>query len=69
MADGKQVEEPLVDKDGRERWIETIKTPIYNDNGEIIGTAGIARDITRRKRAEEQLKKRETGTGGQVTES
>jgi len=55
----KQVEEPLVDKDGRERWIETIKTPIYNDNGEIIGTAGIARDITRRKRAENELKNRE----------
>jgi DNA-binding CsgD family transcriptional regulator len=55
----KQVEEPLVGKDGRERWIETIKTPIYNDNGEIIGTAGIARDITRRKRAENELKNRE----------
>jgi PAS domain S-box-containing protein len=55
----KQVEEPLVDKDGREIWIETIKTPIYNDNGEIIGTAGIARDITGRKRAEDELKKRE----------
>jgi len=55
----KQVEEPLVDKDGREIWIETIKTPIYNEEGEIIGTAGIARDITRRKRAEDDLKKRE----------
>ena len=55
----KQVEEPLVDKNGRETWIETIKTPIYGDKGEIIGTAGIARDITRRKHAENELKKRE----------
>ncbi|MCX5855113.1 MAG: PAS domain S-box protein [Deltaproteobacteria bacterium] len=55
----KQVEEPLVDKNGRKTWLETIKTPIFGDRGEIIGTAGIARDITLRKRAEEELKKRE----------
>ncbi len=55
----KQVEEPLVDKNGRETWLETIKTPIFGDRGEIIGTAGIARDITLRKRAEDELKKRE----------
>jgi len=55
----KQVEEPLVDKDGREMWLETIKTPIHNTRGEIIGTAGISRDISLRKRAEEELKKRE----------
>ncbi len=55
----KQVEEPLVDKEGRKIWIETIKTPIHNAYGEIIGTAGIARDITLRKHAEEELKKRE----------
>lgn len=55
----KRVEEPIVVKDGREIWADTIKTPIYSDSGEIIGTAGIARDITRRKCAEEELKKRE----------
>ena len=35
---------------------ETIKTPIYNSQGEIVGTAGIARNITERKKAEEALK-------------
>jgi PAS domain S-box-containing protein len=55
----KRVEEPVVVKDGREIWADTIKTPLYGNNGEIIGTAGIARDITRRKRAEDELKKRE----------
>jgi|GEM_PF-435757 len=55
----KRVEEPLVDKNGREIWLETIKTPIFNDTGDIIGTAGISRDITRRKHAEEELRKRE----------
>jgi PAS domain S-box-containing protein len=59
----KRVEEPVVVKDGREIWADTIKTPIYSDNGEIIGTAGIARDITRRKQAEDELKKRERELG------
>jgi len=55
----KRVEEPIVVRNGTEIWADTIKTPIYSDSGEIIGTAGIARDITRRKRAEDELKKRE----------
>jgi len=53
----KLLEEPLVDKDGNKIWIETIKTPIYNGKGEVIGTTGIARDITERKQAEEALRR------------
>jgi diguanylate cyclase (GGDEF)-like protein/PAS domain S-box-containing protein len=52
----KCVEEPLADREGKIQWIETIKTPIYNDNNEIIGTTGIARDITERRRYEERLR-------------
>jgi len=51
----KQVEEPLIDSTGRRQWIETIKTPIMDDQGRIIGTTGIARDVTERKRAEEKI--------------
>ncbi|MCL5037878.1 MAG: PAS domain S-box protein [Chloroflexi bacterium] len=51
----KRVEETLADKDGTIKWIETIKTPIFDENGEVTGTTGIARDITRRKKAEEDL--------------
>lgn len=53
----KSVEEPLTDSKGRRIWIHTIKTPIFDESGEVVGTTGIARDITVRKGAEEELKK------------
>jgi PAS domain S-box-containing protein len=46
----------LTDSEGKYLWIETTKTPIYDEHGNFIGTAGIARDITERKRAEEKLR-------------
>ncbi|MDD3988030.1 MAG: diguanylate cyclase [Candidatus Omnitrophica bacterium] len=52
----KCIEEPLSDKEGKIKWIETIKTPIYGDKRDIIGTVGIARDITDRKKYEDRLK-------------
>lgn len=52
----KHIEEPLVDAQGVTRWIETFKTRIVGDNGEVIGTTGIARDITERKQAVEALR-------------
>ncbi|MFA5311006.1 MAG: diguanylate cyclase [Candidatus Omnitrophota bacterium] len=52
----KRIEEPLSDKEGRIKWIETIKTPICADKGDIIGTVGIARDITERKKYEDRLR-------------
>lgn len=55
----KIIEEPTYNKDGVEILLETVKTPIFNDKGEVIGTSGIARDITLRKRLESQLKESE----------
>ncbi|MGD9331402.1 MAG: PAS domain S-box protein, partial [Desulfobacterales bacterium] len=51
----KTVEEPLLVSSGQRKLIETIKTPIFDDEGHLIGTTGIARDITRRKQLEEDL--------------
>lgn len=48
-------EELLVVSDGSLRWFETAKSPFCNEKGAIIGTTGIARDITERKEAERTL--------------
>lgn len=53
----KRVEEPLSNSMGRRIWIETVKRPILNDSGEVIGTVGSARDITERKEADTILRK------------
>nr|WP_320011486.1 PAS domain S-box protein [uncultured Desulfobulbus sp.] len=48
-------EEVIFDK-GQRRWFETFKTPISDNQDIVIGSAGYARDITERRRAEEALK-------------
>ena len=50
-------EEFLPDQDGCPRWFETIKYPVCNQRMEVIGTAGLARDITERKQAEDALRR------------
>lgn len=44
---------------GFHAWIETAKAPVYNDDRRIIGTVGIARDVTSRHDAEDALRQRE----------
>jgi sigma-B regulation protein RsbU (phosphoserine phosphatase) len=41
--------------DGHETWVSTSKLPLRDPNGHIIGTFGLSRDITDKKRAEEKL--------------
>lgn len=45
--------------DGRITWCSTSKAPFRDDQGRIIGTFGISRDITARKQAQEALRESE----------
>ena len=47
-----RIEEKIYARDGEEHWLETIKAPMIDKRGNVIGTTGIARDITERKRLE-----------------
>jgi two-component system, cell cycle sensor histidine kinase and response regulator CckA len=49
-------EEKATDPQGNAKWVSTSKVPLRNQQGELIGLIGIARDITRRKEAEEKLR-------------
>ncbi|HEX8296600.1 MAG TPA: SpoIIE family protein phosphatase [Chthoniobacteraceae bacterium] len=51
------VEERETWTDGHETWVSTTKMPLIDEAGRIIGTFGLSRDITGKKRAEEQLGK------------
>ena len=51
--------QPVVDKaeketwpNGRETWVSTTKVPLRDVGGNIVGTFGVSRDITERRRAE-----------------
>lgn len=48
----------MLSKSGQYLTIETMPRPLFAD-GEVIGTFGIARDITQRRRAEEALRESE----------
>ena len=47
-----KIEEKETYEGSKDRWVSTIKMPLYGKNGKIIGTFGISRDITESKKAE-----------------
>ncbi|MBN2524736.1 MAG: PAS domain-containing protein [Bacteroidales bacterium] len=56
---------PIIDKlekethaDGRITWVSTSKMPLYNEKGEIVGTYGISKDVTKSKEMEMEIKQR-----------
>jgi diguanylate cyclase (GGDEF)-like protein/PAS domain S-box-containing protein len=44
--------ESVIDASGTGKWLASTKVPVRNDQNEIIGLIGIARDITARKKAD-----------------
>jgi two-component system, sensor histidine kinase and response regulator len=42
--------------DGSVTWVDTSKLPLHDAGGRVIGTFGISRDITEKKRVEESLR-------------
>ncbi len=57
MGSGKQsYAEMKVREHGEDRWLEVFRNPIVDGSGEVLGVAGFSRDITQRKRAEDELR-------------
>ena len=49
-------DEPHVDAAGKRRAILTTKVPLKDSQGRVVGLVGVSRDVTDRKRVEEELR-------------
>jgi PAS domain S-box-containing protein len=48
-------QEKLLSQKGEMAFFDIIKSPIFDEHGEIVGLVGVSRDITTRKKTEEAL--------------
>ena len=48
-------EEIVFAEDGHVEVLETIKTPVHDSDGRLVGVLGVGRDITERRQAEEEV--------------
>ena len=64
-----RIDEMRRDKFGKTYWVETIKTALRGPDGRIIGTVGIARDLTERKLAENEREARQVAEAANKAKS
>jgi len=50
-------EEKVISRDHPDSWVSTVKLPLIDHEGNIVGTFGISSDITEQKKAEVELLK------------
>ena len=60
-------EQPSGDEEGNRRWHLTTKVPLRDDNGEIVGLLGVARDVTGYKDARRRLDRARRGSARSYT--
>ena len=48
-----------ITKSGRGIWVDLVRTPIYDDAGNLVAIEGIVRDVTERIEAQEKLRESE----------
>lgn len=49
----------ILTPDGKTKWIRAVTTPVFNENGDLTTTVGVAEDITQNVEAIESLKRSE----------
>ena len=53
---------------GQQRWIETCKIPLHDEQGQVIGILGTYLDITERKQAEDEIRQLNSALDQRVSE-
>ncbi len=54
---GQKIVQERIESVAGTRWVETYKSPLFATDGSIVGTTGVARDITEQKLAEQAAEK------------
>ena len=54
LRDNRELEYRIIRPDGEVRWIRDRAFPVYDDQGQIYRIAGVAEDITERKRLQQE---------------